>query len=175
MQSETPGQLLARKAGMWLLMITIVLLFAGLTLVLLISTANEDRLHIPPLFFINTLFLVISSAFVHWSWTQVGDRTPMRLMIGMLAGGLFLIGQAIGWIQMVDQGFFINGDSRKVSFLYVLTGIHAAHLIGGLLYLWFVWFQEKKGNGRFLETAVYFWHFLGILWVYLLAVLSLNF
>lgn len=165
---------MARKMALWLLMVSVTLLFGAMSLAYLATTSREGRISIPPLFIWNTLILILSSVCLHVGWVQ-RKQFSLRLMAVTLAlGGLFLVAQSWAWFELYTQGFFLNGTSRKISFLYVLTGIHAAHLVGGLGFLALAWTQLRKGNHTYYEAAVYFWHFLAVLWIYLLGMLFIN-
>jgi cytochrome c oxidase subunit 3 len=171
---QIAGKNMARKMALWLLMVSVTLLFGALGLAYLSTTAREARISVPPLFVWNTLALVMSSVLLHSGWVK-RKRFEGRLMaITLVLGGVFLVAQAFAWYQLYAQGLFLNGVSRKISFLYVLTGIHAAHLVGGLAFLAFAWYQLRQGKHTYYESAVYFWHFLGVLWIYLLGMLFIN-
>ncbi|MBL4867503.1 MAG: cytochrome c oxidase subunit 3, partial [Pseudomonadales bacterium] len=85
--------------------------------------------------------------------------------------GGFVTGQAVAWQQLVDQGYYLASNPAN-SFFYLITGLHALHVVGGL----FVWAKVmfKVARGVELEDirtsvklcAIY-WHFLLLLWVVL--------
>ncbi|RMG56486.1 MAG: hypothetical protein D6722_26410 [Bacteroidetes bacterium] len=169
---ETEARALAGKMGLWILMVTIILLFGTLGLAFLFSTRPDTSLQVPPLFFLSTLILAISSFLLHKGWQ---DRERGRTLLGPAAGlgVVFLATQAVAWVQLYQAG----GDwmlNRKAAFLYLLTGLHAAHLVGGLIFLAVVWRSYARRGRRLHESALFFWHFLGVLWVYLLVLLLVQ-
>jgi cytochrome c oxidase subunit 3 len=95
-------------------------------------------------------------------------------------GVSFLIGQLGAWRDLVAQGFYLP-TSAHASFFYILTALHAAHLVAGLILLLYVIGRvgrsERRGDTEempfLLGIGATFWHFFGALWVYLFAMLAL--
>ncbi|MEM6768452.1 MAG: hypothetical protein AAF824_08505 [Bacteroidota bacterium] len=170
--------LLSARMGLWLLMLTIIILFGSISLAFMIypiREGQESSLSVPPLFYVNTLILIISSITIHQSWKFNQFAEGKRwLWISMMLGIGFLLSQSWAWYQMQQQGMFIGGNNPRISFLYVLSLLHAAHIIGGLAFFFYALRQYGKREQNALELAMYFWHFLGVLWIYLLAVLFLQ-
>ena len=159
------SQTLARQMVLWLLMISICLLFGSISAAF-IQTPADTEIAIPTIFYVNTAFLLVSSILLHVSWLRREapiSRRLLRLTLGL--GGGFLVGQSWGWVQMAKAAM----EHTHIDYLYVLTGLHAIHLIAGLIFLLYVYHRPQKVNLQ--EMATYFWHFLGVLWVYLLIIL----
>ena len=165
-----PRTQMAGKTGLWILMITIIILFGTLTFAFLASARKGIILDLPYAFYGNTIFLLLSSWFVHRSMEHEGERRRRSLLLSLGMGVLFLIGQAFAWVVLIQNGLHFTGSGREISYVYLLSGLHALHILAGLLFLAFVY---RKGNAHRLEMAVFFWHFLGVLWLFLLMVLSL--
>jgi cytochrome c oxidase subunit 3 len=163
------------KVGMWLFMITITLLFGALSMAYMTTSQRPVDFTIPWGFYANTGILLLSSVVLHVGWVR-RHRAGQGLILrpAVLLGLLFLVSQVFAWYQLYAHGMDISHSGQKVSFLYLLTGLHAAHLIGGILFLVYVWATYPRKGQQYLESAVFFWHFLGILWVYLLCVLVAN-
>ena len=175
-QSNTGGDVnMVNRMGMWLLMITIILLFGSLSLGFMLTETKKQALDIPNIFYFNSLLLVASSILLHRGYTQrIKKGKPALLLPSVVLGIAFLMSQIYAWYLLFSQGFTIDSSGQKVAYLYMLTGVHALHLVGGLLFLVYV-LTKYKGKGRkYFEVATFFWHFLGVLWIYLLAVLTLN-
>ncbi len=170
--------LLSARMGLWLLMLTIIILFGSISLAFMIypfREGQETTLSVPPLFYLNTLILAFSSFCIHQSWKfHEFSEGKSWLWISIISGLGFLISQSWAWFQMQQMGMFIGGNNPKISFLYVLSFLHAAHILGGLAFFFYALKQYSKPDQKVLEMAMYFWHFLGVLWIYLLAVLFLN-
>lgn len=161
---------MAHKVSMFLLMLTITILFGAMSWAFL--TARGPGISIPWGFYLNTGLLFLSSIWLHWIWVKQRNASDRPALGGVLiVACLFLISQGWVWYQLYADGQALNGSSPKTGFLYVLSGLHALHILAGMGFLLGVWRRFQKGAAQYLETAVYFWHFLGVLWLYLLGVL----
>jgi cytochrome c oxidase subunit 3 len=104
---------------------------------------------------------------------QIGNLlTGLIITLGL--GLAFSFFQFLGWTKLVEMKIFFGGSTANPSgsFLYVLTGLHLAHLAGGLLYLLIVITKSIRGkynsqNNLPVQLCATYWHFLDILWVYL--------
>lgn len=133
----------------------------------------------PDLLWINTVFLVLASVAYHWTRNQTVAGNGNYLMAGLLAAGvlslLFLFGQLAAWQQLQEAGYFIGGNPAN-GFFYLLTAVHAIHLLGGL-YVWArsvqrVWTGAGADAVRLsVELCTIYWHFLLLVWVVLFGLL----
>ncbi len=130
-------------------------------------------IHLPETLWISTAIILASSVtfeaarrvFRHGRW-----RLASHLFIATACLGVaFLVAQITAWRELVDQGFYLSQNPHS-SFFYLLTGLHAAHLVGGLVVL-FVVLLGKSKRREMVDVSCYYWHFLGILWIALFAVL----
>jgi cytochrome c oxidase subunit 3 len=92
-------------------------------------------------------------------------------------GLLFLVGQYWAWQQMQARGVYLSTTSGS-SFVYLVTGMHAFHLAGGLGAIFYAIVYALRSNPVeaqriVVDVSAWFWHFLAILWVYVLALLFL--
>ncbi|MEO0472009.1 MAG: cytochrome c oxidase subunit 3 [Bacteroidota bacterium] len=162
---------MAGKTGLWILMLTIIILFGTLTLAFLVSARKGVELDLPWIFYGNTIFLLISSLMIHRSMQSEGEIRRRQMMISLGMGLLFLIGQAFAWFLLIQSGMYFTGSGREASYVYLLSGLHGLHILAGLAFMLYVY--QKRAFGHRLEMAVFFWHFLGILWLFLLMILSM--
>lgn len=171
----TPGaRELAGKMALWLLMLTIIILFGTLSLVYLFVPEGSKELKLPSAFFVNTVVIAVSSLILHRVWAKGKNASNGRFLRPVLAlGVLFLLGQGVGWYQLFLAGNGLQAGLRA-SYLHLLSGVHALHILGGLGFLGFVSLRFQDKGKQVLESAVYFWDFLGVLWVYLLIILLLS-
>jgi len=92
-------------------------------------------------------------------------------------GFIFVAGQLVAWRQLVAQGVYIASNQAS-SFIYIFTGAHAVHLLGGVGALLFVVFRKFEKTRISLPAAAeitsYYWHFMDGLWIFLLAILYLD-
>ena len=162
-------------------MISMFMMFAGLTSAYLVSSSRKDWIHtmvLPPAFTISTILIILSSITIHLAKKAIqrDDRknTTLFLLGTLVLGIAFIFFQFNGFSQVVEMGYFFTGSESTVtsSFLYVLTILHLAHLGAGLISLLIIiynHFKQKYNSTQStgIELGAMFWHFLDILWVYL--------
>lgn len=166
---------MVNKLGVWLLMITIIILFGSMGLGFLLTTSPKIPFSLPSMFYINTLILLASSLLLHYGWAnRIKNGKTIMLWPTVGLGVLFLLCQVYTWYELYNSGLGIKEGGLKISYLYVLSGLHGIHIIGGLIFLLYVTVSYQKRGRKYLETAVFFWHFLGVLWLYLLILMILN-
>jgi len=134
----------------------------------------------PGLLWVNTLMLFICSIVMQWTRgaAQTGDRNKVKW--GMIAAGIFTLafiyGQLSVWVELNNAGYYISTNPAN-SFFYILTGLHALHILGGL----WVWTRstfklwsgtEIKAVKLSVELCAVYWHFLLLVWLILFALLS---
>ncbi len=84
-------------------------------------------------------------------------------------GVAFLVSQMTAWRELVKQGVYMAGNPHS-SFFYIFTGLHAAHLVGGLVAVFIVLLMKSKRR-ELVDMTAYYWHFLGLLWIALFVVI----
>jgi cytochrome c oxidase subunit III len=176
------------STGIWVILAAIGMTFAAFTSALVVRQgASNDWRHLalPSILYFNTLPLLASSVTLEISRRQVaaymgGLRTqvlsPARwLYVTLFLGLLFVAGQYMAWRQLYAQGLYLATNPSN-SFFYVLTAVHALHVLGGLAGLMYVIHKLDKLVLRrsTLDSFSYYWHFMGILWVYLLLLLWMR-
>ena len=165
---------------LWLGIVSIVMVFASLTSAVVVSKGSREwySFEMPVTFMYSTLFIVLSSVTYIFAF-RAAKRDQLsalknNVLITLVLGLLFAIFQFISWDQLVDQGIYFAGASSTVSgsYLYVLSGLHLAHLLGGLISVAVVYSKASRSvynskNLLGLQLSTTYWHFLGGLWVYL--------
>jgi cytochrome c oxidase subunit 3 len=110
--------------------------------------------------------------------------TSLKYGLGLTTalGICFLIAQWYGWVSLFENNVFLVGSEAggvSGSFVYVLSGLHGAHVISAVIYLAVIFVAaarmeiHSKKLTR-LEMCMTYWHFLGVLWLYLFGFLLLN-
>jgi cytochrome c oxidase subunit 3 len=175
-------------AGVWVGIAAIAMTFAALTSAMVVrqGTSNDWRhLAFPNILYINTLALIASSLTLQIARRRFSALTTdlaqeakpgLRALYGTLAlGVIFVIGQCMAWIQLRSEGIYLS-TSPNSAFFYVFTVFHALYVIGGLAAL--VHVIRKLGRSALrrntLDAASHYWHFMDILWLYLLVVLRMK-
>lgn len=134
----------------------------------------------PQLLWVNTGLLMLASAVFQWTRNGAVKGIRSRLLPGLLVTGVltlaFVLGQFIAWQQLQNAGQFLSSNPSN-AFFYLLTGLHAAHIIGGL----YVWARATlkvilaKGAAedirRSIELCTIYWHFLLVVWLVLFGLL----
>lgn len=173
------------KFALWLFIVTVIMIFAAFTSAYIVKQAEGgwDYFELPGLFAFNTVLIVLSSVTLQWAYfaAKRDNLRQNQLAIGLTAviGIAFLIGQIMGWQEMVKLGKFFVGGNPSASFVYVLTSVHAVHLVSALIYLVVMVvkafrYKVHSKNMLNMEMSTTYWHFLGGLWVYLYLFLLLN-
>jgi cytochrome c oxidase subunit 3 len=167
------------QLGLWAFLATVVMLFAGFASAIFVRRAGGDwrEMPLPDLLWINTAVLIASSITIELARSifRRGRFSAARIWLATTAalGALFVAGQLIAWRQMVEAGFYLP-TSPHSSFFFILTGLHAAHLLGGLSFLGYLVAQrvaQSESLSRRIDLCSTYWHFVDGLWVCLLAVL----
>lgn len=173
-----------KKFAMWLFIISVTMVFASLTSAYIVKKAEGDWLIIdfPSLFNVTSVLIVLSSISMHFSYISAKRNNINDIRMGLVVTGLlalsFVIGQYMSWSQLVDQDVFFVGNPAG-SFIYIFTGLHALHLIGGVVFLAIVLvnafkFKIHSKSMAQIEMCTTYWHFLGGLWLYLYLFLIFN-
>lgn len=162
-------------------MISMTMMFAGLTSALVVSKSRPDWLkdfHMPSAFFISTAIILLCSVTIHLAKKAIkkdNRQATTSLLLATLALGLgFVYFQFEGFAQLFENHLYPVGGagSITISFLYVLVYVHLAHLSGGIISLLIIiynHFKQKYNSSQFLgiELGAMYWHFLDFLWIYL--------
>ena len=176
------------KTGIWVFIAGVCMTFAAFTSALVVrqGAANDwHRLTLPRILYWNTFVLLASSATLELSRRRIaafmgGPRTldlhPARwLHFTALLGAIFVAGQYVAWLRLRAEGLYLATNPNS-SFFYLLTAVHALHVLGGLIGLTYVTRKLRRLTLRrsTLETFSIYWHFMGVLWVYLLLLLWMR-
>lgn len=178
------------RTGVWVGLAAITMSFAAFTSALIVrqATANDWRhLTIPSIVFLNTLVLLASSGTLEVARRRVADfargrianrSTPLVwLTATLMLGFVFVAGQYVAWRQLRAEGLYLASNPNS-SFFYVLTAIHALHVLGGLAGLIRVTYIFRRPvfslRRSTIEATSYYWHFMGILWIYVLLVIWIK-
>lgn len=182
--AEQPISMHPKKFALWLFIVTVVMIFASLTSAYIVrqSEGNWLEFDLPQIFWYSSGIIVLSSLTFHWAYVSAKKDELGAVKIGMIItsilGIAFLVSQWYSWVALVDRDVYFVGNPAG-SFLYVFTGLHAIHLISGVIFLIIVLissfnYKVHSKNMVSLEMCMTYWHFLGGLWLYLFMFLLLN-
>jgi cytochrome c oxidase subunit III len=176
------------STGIWVGLAAITMTFAAFTSALIVRQGTAPLVHItlPPVLYLNTLSIIASSITLEIARRRIasfmggardkGGENPARwLYITLFLGLLFVAGQTFAWLQLKAQGFGL-ATNISYSFFYVLTVAHALHVFGGLGGLVRVIAKLNKSILRrsTLDATSRYWHFMGVLWLYLFLLLWMK-
>ncbi len=176
------------STGIWVVIASIAMTFAAFTSALIVrqgSALDWRHLTLPRILYLNTLVLIASSVALEIARRRVrvfmtGRRDETSdpatwLYITLGLGLLFVAGQYVAWVQLRAQGLFLSTNPNS-SFFYVLTAVHAIHVSGGLGGLARVIYRLKRMVLRksTLDATSHYWHFMDVLWLYLLLLLWMK-
>jgi len=152
---------------------------------------------LPSILYLNTAVLLLSSLTMERArqsifheidvleeWLGLGQPALRRTLpwagATLVLGALFLVGQGIAWKQLTAQGFAFDRWSTSSSyFFYLITGTHAVHLLLGVAALILClgalgWLKRVEYRQIAVDITAWYWHTMGLAWLFLLAVLALG-
>lgn len=162
-------------------MVSMIMMFAGLTSAFVVSKSRADWLkdfQLPTAFYYSTIAIIGCSVTFHLAKKAIQknnqSKTTIFLLTTLILGLLFVVLQFVGFGQIVDAGHYFTGSGSSITttFLYVVTVVHLIHLAGGVISLLLIiynHFKQKYNSSQTLgiELGAMYWHFLDLLWVYL--------
>jgi cytochrome c oxidase subunit 3 len=162
-------------------MISMTMMFAGLTSALVVSKSRPDWMkdfQLPSSFFVSLVVIILCSITMHFAKSAIKkdnrSLTTKLLWATLVLGSAFVYFQFQGFTQLFENHLYPVGGSGSItiSFLYVLVYVHLAHLAGGIISLLIIiynHFKQKYNSSQFLgiELGAMYWHFLDFLWIYL--------
>ena len=178
-----------------LLLGSITALFLGFSAAYLYTRVEMGipPIKLPPLFYINTVFLIAASiCLVATKRAYLLDKTRRyknTLIIALLLTIIFLVGQILAWLQLSNNDIFIQ-YSNMASYMYVISALHFVHVIAGIPFLIlfivraYKYMKEPPGvliyfsdpaKKRSLNILTVYWHFLDALWIYLVLFFFINY
>ena len=176
----------AQEPLLWIGLVSIIMFFAGLTSAVIVSSTSSawKVFDLPITFWYSSVAIILSSISFQLGYIAIKKeniKLPKLFFITTLIFGfLFIYFQYIGLSSLYEQGIYATGakSTQSSSFFYVLTVLHIVHLFFGVLSLGFVTIKSmmnKYNNTNYsgIKLSLTYWHFLGILWLYLFMFLSI--
>ena len=176
----------AAKPLLWLGMVSICMIFAGLTSYAIVaySSGKWIPIKVPSMFTVSTILILVSSIPMHWAFLSAKknkfNRVRLGIILTLILGIAFSFSQYSAWTQLFKQGIVFAGSKSYISgsLMYLLSFLHLLHLLGGLICLTYGYFKSRKNkynsnNFLGLQLISIYWHFLDGLWIYLFLFLNL--
>lgn len=176
------------STGIYVVLFAITMMFAAFSSALIVSKGASlvwRTFTLPSILYLNTLILLASSVTLEVARRRVATfmvglksqaESPARwLYITLSLGLLFVAGQYAAWSRLRTEGLYLATNPSS-SYFYVLTATHALHVLGGLGGLIYVIRKLDKSTLRrsSLDATARYWHFMDVLWLYLLCLLWMK-
>lgn len=135
---------------------------------------------LPNQFWVSTAIVAVSSIFMQMAYMAAKKddvyKVPSLLTITLVLGVAFCLSQVYAYKALINMGLFFsnkNPGDISASFVYVIPGVHLVHILGGLVLLIVAIVKASrlevhKKNLLFINICKTYWHFLGIVWIFLI-------
>jgi len=183
-----------RNVVLTLLLFSLTMLFLAMSAAFVYTRIQSDLppIKLPLLFVVNTAILIGGSyTMILARRAYLADNTGQytKMLWYTMGLSLFFLGmQCIAWYLLFSQQIYITSDN-SAGYLYVISALHFAHVIGGIPFLGYFIYQARKYMKEPVSVLVYFsdpskrlnlrlltmyWHFLDALWIYLVLFFFVN-
>lgn len=177
--NETKKKLHPHKFTLWVAIASILMMFAGLTSAFIVKSnlVGWKNIELPQIFWVSTGVILLSSITIQMALRAFKQRemNKYRSLMGitLALGTLFVILQWIGFQNLWNQGIQFSGVAGAGQFLYVIFGAHALHVAGGIVAMLIMFIKAFVGKVKLyssvpVEVMSTYWHFVDLLWIYLL-------
>lgn len=165
------------KFTLWVALGSIIMMFAGLTSAFIVKGGQPNwvTVEMPMVFYYSTGVILLSSLTIQLALKSFKERSmrQYRRLVTVTAalGMIFVALQVIGFEQLWDRGIDFRGSGAG-QFLYIIFGLHALHVLGGVVALLVMFIRAYSSKVRnynpvSIELASTYWHFVDLLWIYL--------
>lgn len=169
------------KFTLWVGIGSIIMMFAGLTSAYIVKRSQSGwvMLEIPILFWVSTVIILLSSVCIHLALKNFRKRNLERyrqlLLLTLLLGIAFLVMQVSGFYMYREMDIRLTGAGSNAShsFILAIAGLHGIHVLGGIVALAYIAFKSYSVSRREYnilpaEIIATYWHFVDLLWLYLI-------
>ena len=168
--------------GLTLVIISITTLFLAVSMIYYTRSRAPffwEPISPPPALFLSTGILMLSSLMIEWARNALADRRwfvyRRRLLLTSFLGFSFIAAQLLALAELVRQGYYLRSNPHA-SVFYVFTGLHGIHLLVGMVVLNYLLLRRGRSwhTHRMVSKLVaVYWHFMGLVWLGLFAILLL--
>lgn len=166
------------KFTLWVAIASIIMMFAGLTSAYIVkgSLPGWSTIEIPALFYYSTAVIIVSSITVQLALKAFKERNMPQyrrlITITAIIGVAFIVMQMVAFMQLWERGLTWQGSAGAGQFLYIIFGLHALHVLGGVVALVIMFIKAFSARIRnydpvSIELASTYWHFVDALWLYI--------
>lgn len=176
--TEQKNKIHPHKFAMWVGIASILMMFAGLTSAYIVKRGQAawQEVQTPAIFWASTAVLLASSVTMQAALRAVKQRAMREYRLLLLAtlalGIVFVVLQYLGFHWLWTRGVRFEGSGAG-QFLYIIFGLHALHVLGGVVALTVITARQYLSRTRSYastpaEVVSVYWHFVDVLWIYLL-------
>lgn len=177
--TKEPGKKIhPHKFTLWVAIASILMMFAGLTSAFIVKSnqVNWRGVDLPVFFWYSTVVILLSSLTVQMALRAFRQREMSKyrslMILTLILGVVFVVLQWFGFEALWKQDITFKGGGAG-QFLYVIFGLHALHVIGGVITLLVMSLKAFFGKIKLysavpVEVVATYWHFVDLLWIYLL-------
>ncbi len=179
-QTKEPKRIHPHKFTLWVAIGSIVMMFAALTSAYIVKKNQSSWLEfdLPRIFWYSTFTIILSSVTIHLALKAFKAREMSRyrtfITVTVILGILFMLMQWMGFRDLESRNIALTGarSNSAASFLFVITGLHMVHVLGGVIALLVIFIRAYMGKVRNysslpIELVSTYWHFVDVLWIYL--------
>ncbi|HXH70842.1 MAG TPA: heme-copper oxidase subunit III [Pyrinomonadaceae bacterium] len=176
------------RIAMWFLLLVVLMTFGGLISAYVVISTNGvmewKPFDLPIQVWISTNLILASSITYTISQKALNlenqEKAKKWLLATTVFGGMFIASQILSWLELVRRGVYVESNPYA-GFFYILTGVHAIHVVGGIAVLGYVvlrtWHKtssdEELSKRKTISNAVgWYWHFMDALWIVLFLLLG---
>ncbi|MCR6719267.1 MAG: cytochrome c oxidase subunit 3 [Chitinophagaceae bacterium] len=168
------------KYTLWVAIGSILMMFAGLTSAFIVKSnlVGWRDVKMPQIFWFSTVAIILSSVTMHMALRSFRNRERLKyrqfIAITVALGIAFVVMQLAGFSELWNQQHVtLKGVTGAGQFLYVIFGLHGLHVLGGIIALIVMFIRAFFGKSKNyssvpVEVAATYWHFVDLLWIYLL-------
>lgn len=175
--SERTQKMHPHKFTLWVAIGSITMMFAGFTSAYIVKSnmAGWQAVQVPKIFYFSTALILASSLTLYLAGEAFKQRLMSRyrslISITAVLGLAFVSTQFMGFAELWAQKVTLK-DSVAGAFFYIITGVHALHVLGGVIALFVIFARAFSSKTRYyssvpVEVVSVYWHFVDILWIYL--------
>ena len=178
MVADQNNRIHPHKFILWVGIGSIIMMFAGLTSAYIVKREQPGwTSYVTPIaFYYSTGIILISSITVFLAAKSFRERRIVRykklVMATLILGLVFIFLQWLGFRHLWDTGTTFHGSGAG-QFFYIIAGLHALHVFGGVVALFTLWLRARNPRIRSynavpVDVVSTYWHFVDLLWIYLL-------
>lgn len=128
---------------------------------------------LPSAFLYSTIIIIVSSLTIHFAYKSIEDKMKFSFysILTLVLALVFVYFQWMGWTELQSKNIFLSGNPSG-SYIYVISWVHGLHYLGGIIALTILIFKFRKihievGNKMSFNILMQYWHFIGLVWVFL--------